>query len=307
MRRWIACGLLLLAVGLGCTGINESDDSAGNAGRAGSAPSAGSSAAGVSGEGGSLGPGGAGGTGGEPNVGGDTSEGGEGAAAPVHFWTPAVQHIEIECFGFVAGYATFRADRTELGAAQLELLASQTGTPGSTYDDNDDQIHCVVTTTEARERQRRFIIDEDSALIGREASDGEGGAAGASGELVSTVLGCEFHSDFPNDQPFAANPRCLRGFSLGGSVSTIRLALTTPGKPYHIELVHCSEQSLAGTTVELFGADPVTPLATGSTPDDPGPDQSCLMLDAQVEAKVVGRLVFSSAKPTEAQQQMIFR
>ena len=307
MSRWIAFGLLLLAVGLGCSGTNESDDSAGNAGRAGSAPSAGSSAAGVSGEGGSLGPGGAGGTGGEPNVGGDTSEGGEGGAAPVHFWTEAVQHIKIECFGFIEGYATFRADRTELSAAQRELLASQTGTPGSTYDDNDDAIHCVVTTTDARERQRRFVIDEDSALIGHEVSYGEGGAAGASGEFVSNVLGCEFHGDFPNDQPFAANPRCLRGFSLGGAVSTIRLALTTPGKPYHIELVHCTQQYLAGTTVELFGADPETPLATGSTPDDPGPDQACLMLDAQVEAKVVGRLVFSSAKATEAQQQMIFR
>ncbi len=79
----------------------------------------GSAAAGVSGEDGSPNeetPGGAGGA--------------AGGAASVSFWTEATEHISIECFGYFDGSATFRADREELNAEQLELLTSQRGVVG---------------------------------------------------------------------------------------------------------------------------------------------------------------------------------
>ena len=155
MARRFLWGILPLGVAVACSGTNEVNDPRGNGGGAGAEHVAGASAAGAA-DGDSpddATPGGQGGSAGEYNVGGDTSEGGEagaGGAAAVHFWTDATQHIEIACFGFFDGFATFRADRSQLSAEELELLAGEVGVPGSTYDDNDDQIHCVVTASDTQ-------------------------------------------------------------------------------------------------------------------------------------------------------------
>ena len=292
MSHRLAWGALLLGVALGCEGkeVNEP----------GVMHSAGASAAGASGTAGSPDDAVLGGAAGALSPGGDAGEGGAagaGGAAAVPFWTDATQHLEIACFGFFDGLATFRAEREQLSAEELELLATQSGVPGSDFDGNDDQIHCVVTTTDARDQERQFTIDTSSDLIGRATSiGGEGGATGDSEGIANALLGCEFHHPFsgPNRPPFSANPRCLRDVWPEGESSSYGLDLTTAGKPYHVELVHCSQKSLAGITVALFGGDTTTPLAVGVAPAEPGPDQACLVLDAQVAAPVVAQLVFTA-------------
>ncbi len=330
MWQRYALGALILGVALGCNDGDELGEGGANAGAAGSsghgggahagAAAAGASGAGVSGEGGARDGDTPAGAGGELNVGGDTSEGGEGGeggVASVHFFTDATQHVEIACFGFFDGYATFRADRAQLSADQLELLGAQVGVPGSTYDDNDDGIHCVVTTTDARSRERQFVLGADSALIEFETSTGGAGAGagagGDSGQSDASLLGCEFRDPFADDTahgdhtPIPANPLCVREIWPDGTESRFPLALAMTAKPYHIELIHCTAQSLARTTVTLFGADPETPLAVGTTPADPGPDQTCLVLDAQVDAPAVGHLVFTSPGSLSSPQHLIFR
>lgn len=302
----------MLGIALGCGKIEMAHDARVNVGGAGATHSVGSSAAGASGQAGSDDetPGGAGGMAGKLGVGGRTSVAGAGGMPSVYFWTEATQHIEIECFGLFDGLAAFRADRSELSAAQLSLLAVQTGVPGSSYDGNDDQIHCWVTTTDAQGDQREFTLDDRSELIARETNLGEGGAAGDAEEIGFTILGCELrHPSSIGRRPFSANPLCLQAISTDFKVSTFLLDLAIPGKPYRVELVHCEKESLVGTTVELFGVDPETPLATGVIPDEPGPDGSCFVLDVQVAAKVVGRLVVVSSPGSVGPyiNQMIFR
>ena len=314
--------MLLLGVAIACSGTKDMNEPGDNAGGAGSAHSAGAPAAGASNEAGSADdttPGGAGGTGGQLNSGGIGGIGGIGGVASVQFWTEATQHVEIACFGFFDGFATFHADRAQLNAEQLALLANQTGVPGSTYDDNDDQIHCVVTTSDAEEHERQFTIDGTSDLIGPATNiAGEGGEGGEGGAEpvdypVEAVLGCEFHHPFANgagwgQYPFSADPLCVRKLWADGKSSSFGLDLAVAGKPYHIELIHCSQKPTGDMTIQLFGADPETPLASGVAPaDDPGPDNACLVLDAQVEASVVARLVFSSPSSKLTSQEMTFR
>ena len=320
MKRRFGWALLPLGVALACSATIDPNEPGANGGGAGAAPAAGSPAAGRSGEqdppgdtggkggeqtvGGDTSPGGAGG------AGGDTSSGGAGGAASEHFWTTATQRIELSCFGFFDGFAIFRATRAELSAEQLALLTGQTGVPGSTYDDNDDQIHCVVTTSDAQAQERQFTLDRVGDLLGVGPILGEGGAAGQGGEPAATLLGCEFHHPFSGAQtrPFSANPQCVSEIWPEGNVSTFRLDLARPDTPYHVELVNCTEESLGSTKVELFGTDPATPLATGVTPSDPGRDQACLVLDVRVAVPVVARLVFTS--PTgvgPAISEMTFR
>ena len=164
-------------------------------------------------------------------------------------------------------------------------------------------------TPKAHERQ--FTIGRGSALIGTAPSiSGEGGAGGDTEGTVAEVLGCEFHHPFeigPGTRPFTANPRCLREIWTNGKQSSLGLELATAGKAYHLELVHCSPQSVADTTVQLFGADPATPLAVGVAPSDPGPDEACLALDAQVEVPVVGHLVFTSPSASYRGGLFVFR
>src|SRR4051812_8325909 len=176
MAYRVAGGLLLITMAIACSESKDVNDPGGNVGGGGSAHSAGASGeAGeadpitLGGAGGDTAPGGAGGDTAPGGAGGDLNLGGEGGAggvASVQFWTPATQHIEIACFGYFDGFATFRADRAELSAEQVVLLAKQTGVPGSTYDGNDDQIHCVVTTTDTAEHERKFTIDGNSDLFG---------------------------------------------------------------------------------------------------------------------------------------------
>lgn len=238
-------------------------------------------------------------SGGESGAGSDSGAGGEvevGGATAVHFWSEAVRHIEIACFGYFDGFAMFRADRAQLSAAQQAQLAAQTGVPGSTYDGNDDQIHCVVTTSEASNREQRFTTGPNQMIESTQLGEG-----GAGGQFAASVLGCEFHQPFEtgtgeseNGAPFLANPRCVREIWLAPKSGRYGLQLSTASKPYHVELIHCAQRQLGDTTVELFGEDLASPIAVASTPADPGPDQACLVLDAQVEAPVIGRLVFSS-------------
>ena len=312
MARRLGWGIAF-AIALGCSGNVERSESDMDAG-GGSAHSAGASSIAGSRADDSPddpSPGGAGGAAdvqdvaGMPNAGG---AGGAGGAASVHFWTESTQHIALECFGYFDGFATFRADRAQLSSEQLELLSTEKGVPGSTYDGNDDRIHCVVTTTDARGAERQFTINDPDYLIG--IAD-VGGDAGAADGPVSSLLGCEFRHPFSNheeDHAFSANPLCVREIWLESTTSGFGLKLATAGKPYHIELVNCTKQELGETTVvELFGADLNTPLAVGKTPDDPGPDQACLVLDAQVEAEVVGWLVFSTRTSFGPIHQLTFR
>lgn len=321
MWQRFAWGALLLGVALGCNDGDEPGNGGMNGGTAGSpghsggasagAASAGASGSGSAGEGGSRDDDTPGGAGGELNVGGDASqggEGGEGGVASVHFFTDATQHVEIACFGFFDGFATFRADRSQLSAEQLPILGAQTGVPGSTYDDNDDGIHCVATTTDAQSQNLEFVVSASSQpLIEVQPSNGEGGAGGDSGQSRASLLGCEFRSPYAADPPISANALCVREIWIGSKDSRYSLALSTPGKSYHVELTDCTAQTLGQTTVALFGADPETPLAVGTAPTDPGPEQSCLVLDAQVELGVTGHLVFTSPTPPGETFGLVFR
>lgn len=307
MRYRAAGGLLLITVAFACSESKDVNEPRGNAGAGGSPQSAGASGeAGeadptdLGGAGGDTSPGGAGGDTAPGGAGGDLDMGGEGGAggvASVQFWTPTTKHIEIACFGFFDGFATFRADRAELSTEQVALLARQTGVPGSTYDDNDDQIHCVVTTRDAAQHEHQFTIAGNSELIGPPPDFAGIGGEGGEGSVdypMAAVLGCEFHHPFNGPPPFLANPFCVREMP---DSREPELELATPGKPYHVELIHCGQQSIGDTTLQLFGADPNTPLATGVTPPDgPGPDDACLVLDAQVQAPTVGHLVFNATK-----------
>jgi len=287
-------GLIVVGIALGCSEEAAPNEVAAHAGEAGSVHSAGSGHesefAGAGGIGGGYEPGGHGG------------QAGAGGAAPVRFWTEETQRIEITCFGFSAGYAIFRADRSQLSNEQLALLAPSAGLPGSTYDSNDDGIHCVVTTTDSSEQQRQFVFDGGPGWFTSETIRVEEGGAGGEGGVgevyeypVQSLLGCEFrHPSFDSERdPFPANPFCLRPIETEAKEKRIGLELASPGR-YRVELLHCTQSSLGNPTVELFGADPETPLATGVVPDDPGADQVCVVLDAQVDAKVVGRLVIRS-------------
>jgi hypothetical protein len=313
MWRRIGCAVVLLQVAIGC-GTSEPTECGGSLAGSGSGNAAGASGHAESGGGdGTLG-----GTGGGLELGGDAGAAGEagaGGAAAVQFWTDATQHIEIACFGFTLGYAQFRAHRAQLSAEQLTLLARQTGLPGSTYDDNDDGIHCLVTTRDAQARERVFTIDRSSELIADEPSLGEGGAAGTNGDgsFRITLLGCEFRSEAPEEvlggrpPPLSANPLCVRELSPAGKVSTFAFELAQADRPYHLEFVDCAGQTFANVKVELFGADPSTPLAVGAAPAEPGPNQSCLELDAQVAAPVVAHLVFTSPSLYEHTHWIVLR
>lgn len=311
MWRRIVCGVVLLQLAIAC-GTSESNECGGSLAGGGSGNAAGASGHAESGAGGGA----LGGTGGE--LGGDAGAGGEagtGGAAGVQFWTDATQHIEIACFGFGLGYAQFRAERAQLSVEQLTLLARQTGLPGSTDDSNDDGIHCLVTTRDAQARQRVFTIGRPSELIADEPSLGEGGAAGTNGDgsFRTTLLGCEFRSEAPEEvlggrpPPLSANPLCVRELSPDGKVSTFAFDLAQANRPYHLQFVDCAGQSFANVKVELFGADPSTPLAVGAAPAEPGADQSCLELDAQVAAPAVARLVFTSPSLYERTHWVVLR
>lgn len=296
MTLRLATSLTLLGIALGCSGTVETHDAGPVSANAAGANATGASFAGGSDDAGLPDDQTGAGAGGVAEQANENGGGSSGGVAAVRFWTEATQHIELVCFGFIAGEAMFRADRAELSVEQLQLLASHTGLPGSTYDDNDDAIHCVVTTTDAQNQQAQFTIEgRYSSLISDEPIFGEGGAAGDVVDDVQTVLGCEFRDQFTTGgRPIPANPLCVQSIAPDVGTTRFGLDLAIPGKPYHIELVHCTPKGLEGTTVELFGTDPATPIATGVTPDNPGRDRACLVFDVQVAAPIVGRLVFNS-------------
>jgi hypothetical protein len=223
----------------------------------------------------------------------DSGSDNDAGSVPEHFWNDDTQHIEIACFGFFAGYATFRADRVQLSADQLALLANAQGVPGDKYDDNDDRIHCVVTRTDAAGQQRKFTIDQgrDSSLFAAEPR--------GDNNYLSTVLGCEFHAPWPGPYAFSANPLCLHDLLVPAGASSYDLDLPTPGKTYSVQLTQCAGRPI-DQKLELFGGDPSTPIAIGVPPSSPGPDQVCLVLEAQVDMPIVGRLVLTPTSDWES-------
>ena len=216
---------------------------------------------------------------------GEAGGAGEGGAPSEPLWNDDTQRIELECFGFFAGFATFRADRAQLSEAQIASLEELHGVPGDTYDDNDDRIHCVVTQTNGARELRKLIPNDLRGLVTSEQQqDG----------YRHTVLGCEFRHPYLFDQsvPLAlalpANPLCV--VELWGS--RCNLDMSKVGTTYRVELVHCAGKPNL-PKLELFGEDPDTAVAVATPPSSPGPDRTCLVLEAQVAAPSVGRIVFS--------------
>ena len=87
----------------------------------------------------------------------------------VHNCTPNNLHFEVNKAFLEAGKHVLSEKpltMTSAESGELVRLARQTGVPGSTYDDNDDQIHCVVTTRDAAQHEHQFTITGNSELIG---------------------------------------------------------------------------------------------------------------------------------------------
>ena len=274
---------LALASALGCSSTEPTSEASAGAGGetvadAGQAGSAG----------GDLSDSGAG-LGGSAGEGGTAGEAGTaGLFDPP--WNEHSQHIELRCFAYFIGSMEFSAERSELSAEQLQVLAGlRQIRPNAVC--AEDQLGCNVAITGDRGEVVNYTADELEAFCGESTP----ALAYASFAPLLATLGCKFAKE--SAQALSPNANCFHGLFSGGP-STIhqQLSLSEANRSYHVELDDCAAKSRAGrVTLELFGADPSIPLAVGTPVAAPGPRGTCLAFDLELEAPVIADLVITTA------------
>lgn len=217
-------------------------------------------------------------------------DGGSTDVEPGPFWTTETQQIELDCFGPGEGRAIFRSSREDLDASQVQQLLGARALPGKIPRGSDDSLRCAVTTSDSQGQH-------DFTIIG-----GGTGVFSYPSPGVISLLGCELSEAWPENaagapyplSPIPASPHCVREVYPDPLPASFSLNLAAAGRAYHIELIRCADQKFPPSKVELFGADPTTPLAVAVPPADPGSDRSCFALDVTVDAPMVAHLVISS-------------
>lgn len=266
--------LFSLSVALGCGG--SAVDGGGASGMAGSAGRSGVDGAGQAGAS----------NGEEAGNGGEAGSGGEaGVFVATPIWNADSERFELHCSGFVPGSLTVRADREQLSARQLQVLGDLTTAPRNN-DCQLDGIDCEMAITDRAGAVARYRANDDDCQGGKD------GLAFASVEALRKELGCEYRDAFnPRIELLRSNPLCGYALQTVPEVNRQKLALSEPGRRYHIELSDCGSHP-EELTAQVLGTDPTTPLASGLGSERDG--AACLALELQVSEPTEAELVVTA-------------
>ena len=200
------------------------------------------------------------------------------ASAP---WTRASDGIEVTCGSFFGGSMKFEARRSQLSAAQLDLLSALTVIEPK-QGCSEDVPSCAITVTDAQ-----GAVSTYSSTYGDPACPGISSPVisyASLGPFLQTV-GCRYSkASFSSDSDPGVVPdeRWLNGlFTSGPGTVTVNLQVDAPGAR-HIELDLCNGANQLGRlTATLVLPPDSTSLATLAPVDaaSAGPDGACASLD----------------------------
>jgi hypothetical protein len=220
---------------------------------------------------------------------GDGDSGDAGASsyvvAPDNVWNQHSRALDLHCFANDWGPMRFHADRSELTQEQLGLLNHLKGDLRRNSC-AADELSCDISITDDASHVETYI----STFDGNCSSSAPAISWETFGPLQES-LGCKF-SHAPST-PLAAHLGCENGMYSEPGVIHQPLVLDVPGKVYHLALESCDRAPNAWT-LQLFGMDPLTPIATGAVPD---PSDACPALDITVTESITADMVLTIPDP----------
>lgn len=280
MKAFARCASVLGAVGLagfamtaaiGCGGnIATQPNPQARAGAGGNAALGGAGDLTPGGVGAGVNAGGSGGDAGNDDTAGGAGQAGEAGAIELPApWDEHSRHIELDCFAYFDGSMRFKADRAQLSAKELHLLAGlRSVRPGDAC--AEDQLRCHVAVTSDSGEVAEYVADELNAFC-------DGSEPAIAFDSLAPFLAetdCSF-ARYESAGPRAPSEGCFHGrFADSASVTDEELELAEAGRPYHVEVEYSGTR--CEVTLELKGGDPSVLLAVGTS------------LERETSGKVIG-------------------
>jgi len=201
-------------------------------------------------------------------------------------WNEESASIDVSCSAFFQGSMRFRADRSQLTASQIDLLA-QLQVVSDSNQCLSDGLGCKLT-----------IVEGDGTVAQYQAIQGDGACAATVVPLISLAsldpflqtLGCRYSKSEPlgpmpeapaSGPGLAADARCFHGLFAyaGGGTINLAIAIASTDVPYHLELDGCVADRYGHATLKVLAPGSVTEVASGAAPADDRPDGTCARLD----------------------------
>lgn len=216
--------------------------------------------------------------------------GGEPEQAPQQaVWDADSQRVDVSCGQEESGSTRFAADRAQLSATQLALLANLRVVDASSQCGADAES-CRIS-----------VLQRNGTSASFDAVSGDF-TCGAGRRMVSfaslapflATLPCR-HSKDPvtgtaAEVPRPPDARCWNGLFVGAffdtnGTNTVTVPLSFPDatSTYQLELDQCASPNRVGKIhMQLLAPGTAGPVAVGKSVADPGPDQTCERLTATV-------------------------